>query len=74
MERRTERLMKSAPCWVVGSAIASMLSVGASSSNAQSIDRVETIPIQTASPTAQQFLTGDKNAKQAVIVKILKWD
>jgi len=40
--------------------------------NAQPIDRVEMIPIQTASPTARQFLTGDKNAKPAVIAGELR--
>jgi len=40
--------------------------------NAQPIDRVELIPIQTASPTARQFLTGDKNAKPAVIAGELR--
>ena len=40
--------------------------------NAQAVDRVELIPIQTASPTTRQFLTGDKNAKPTVIAGELR--
>ena len=39
---------------------------------AQPIERVDVIPISTASPTTKQFLTGDGNAKPALIAGELR--
>ena len=39
---------------------------------AQPVDRVEVIPISTASPGAKQFLTGEGNAKPAIIAGELR--
>jgi dienelactone hydrolase len=62
----------SAACSLRAAALASFVFLQPTASNAQAIDRVEAIPIQTTSPTTQQFLNGDKSAKPVLIAGELR--
>jgi dienelactone hydrolase len=72
METVRGRLSKITIRWLTACSLGGFLLFGTSASPAQAIDRVEVIPVQTSSPTAQQFLTGDKSAKPALIAGELR--
>ena len=72
MQILRDHLGSSAASLLATAAVVSISSIAPRTASAQTIDRVEVIPIQTSSPTAQQFLSGDKSARTALIAGYLR--